>query len=56
MTEAECLIRSLIELLDSVIVRGKIPNDARDLLDHVGSWLQRQRRHRPFTVITGGKR
>jgi hypothetical protein len=57
MTEAEALIRELIDGLTSVIVHKTIPDDLRDLLDHVEDWLQRQRRRRyqPFTVINGGK-
>jgi hypothetical protein len=59
VSEAEAIVRELVDGLTSVIVRKTIPDDLRDLLDHVEDWLRRQRSrphgYRPFTVINGRK-
>jgi hypothetical protein len=57
MSEAECLIRELIDLLDRFIAGRRIGDDVGDLLNHVEDWLRRQSSpRRPFTIIKGGRR
>jgi hypothetical protein len=57
MSEAECLIRELVDLLDRFVAGRRIGNEAGDLLNHVEDWLRRQSSPmRPFTVIKGGRR
>jgi hypothetical protein len=59
MTEAERLIRGLVETLDVVVHTGEIPRGADLLLEDVRIYLRNQkyppRRLRPFTVIEGGR-
>jgi hypothetical protein len=56
MSEAECLIRELVELLDRFVAGSRVGDDAGDLLNHVEDWLRRQSSpRRPFTVIKGGR-
>jgi hypothetical protein len=56
MSEAESLIRELINLLDRFVAGRRIGEDASDLLNHVEDWLRRQSSpRRPFTVIKGGR-
>jgi hypothetical protein len=58
LSEAECLIRELVELLDRFVAGRRIGEHAGDLLNHVEEWLGRQQRpaRRSFTVINGGRR
>jgi hypothetical protein len=59
MTEAERLIRGLVEMIDCVVHTGEIPRGADLLLEDVRIYLRDQRyprrRYRPFTVIKGGR-
>jgi hypothetical protein len=57
MSEAECLIRELIALLDRFVAGRRVGEDAGDLLNHVEDWLRRQQRptRRSLTIIKGGR-
>jgi hypothetical protein len=55
MSEAECLIRELVELLDRFVAGRRIGEDAVDLLNHVEDWLHRQQRPMRRSIIKGGR-
>jgi len=59
MSEAERLIRGLIETLDVVMHSGEIPKGTDRLLEDVRIYLRDQkyprRPYRPFTVIEGDR-
>jgi hypothetical protein len=59
MSEAERLIRGLLELLDVVLHSGQVPRSTELLLEDVRLWLRSQRyrprAHKPFSVIKGGR-
>jgi hypothetical protein len=57
MSEAECLMRDLVALLDAVVAgTARMNDETRDLLDNVENWLAAQTTRVPFSVIDGGKR
>jgi hypothetical protein len=57
MSEAESLIRELVDLLDRFVAGRRVGEDSVDLLNHVEDWLRRQQRpaRRSLTIIKGGR-
>jgi hypothetical protein len=59
MSEAERLIRGLVEMLDVVLHTGEVPKGADRLLEDVRIYLRdqkyRPRTYRTFTVIEGDR-